>query len=49
VLELSKASGCTACDCEFVGLAAALGTVLVTEDRALLAAFPKLCRSLASR
>jgi len=28
------------------GLAAALGTILVTEDRGLLSAFPRLCRSL---
>ncbi len=46
VLQLITQSRCTAYDCEFAALAAALGTVLVTEDKALLAAFPKLCRSL---
>lgn len=35
----------TAYDCKFAAFAEALGTVLVTEDKALLTAFPKLCRS----
>lgn len=47
VLNLVAQSKCSAYDCEFVGLASALGTTLVTEDRALLATFPKICRSLA--
>ena len=46
VLALVSQSRCTAYDCEFAALAKALGTVLVTEDKALLAAFPKFCRSL---
>lgn len=46
VMKLVVASRCTAYDCEFAALAEALDTVLVTEDRALLTAFPKLCRSL---
>jgi predicted nucleic acid-binding protein len=46
VLTLVAASRCTAYDCEFVALAEALGTVLITEDQAVLAAFPKLCLSL---
>ncbi len=46
VLALVIQSRCTAYDCEFAALAGALGTVLVTEDKALLSAFPKLCRSL---
>ena len=46
VLALVAQSRCTAYDCEFAALAGALGTVLVTEDKALLAAFPKFCRSL---
>lgn len=46
VLALVARSRCTAYDCEFAALAEALGTVLVTEDKALLTAFPKLCRSL---
>lgn len=47
VLTLVARSRCTAYDCEFVALADALGTVLVTEDKALLSAFPRLCRPLA--
>ena len=46
VMTLIMQSRCTAYDCEFAALAEALGTVLVTEDKALLSAFPKLCRSL---
>jgi len=46
VLRLVAQSRCTAYDCEFAALAAALDTVLVTEDKARLTAFPKLCRSL---
>jgi len=41
VLELAGRSGCTAHDCEFVGLARQLGVRLVTSDRQLLAAFPE--------
>ena len=47
VLDLVAGSKCSAYDCEFVALAEALGTVLVTEDKALLNAFPKRCRSLS--
>lgn len=46
VLELVAQSRCTAYDCEFVALALALGTRLVTDDRAILQAFPRHCRSL---
>ena len=46
VLAMVAKSRCTAYDCEFAALAEALGTVLVTEDKALLAAFPKFCRRL---
>ncbi|HWB59803.1 MAG TPA: type II toxin-antitoxin system VapC family toxin [Chthoniobacteraceae bacterium] len=46
VLKLVGQSKCSAYDCEFVALAEALDTLLVTEDKALLAAFPKRCRSL---
>ena len=46
VLKLVAQSKCTAYDCEFVALALALGTLLVTDDRAVLQAFPKQCRSL---
>lgn len=41
VLELVRDSDCTAYDCEFVALAAALGVKLVTMDVKLLNAFPK--------
>jgi predicted nucleic acid-binding protein len=47
VLALVMQSNCSAYDCEFVVLADALATVLVTEDKALLRSFPKVCRSLA--
>ena len=46
VLGLVGRSKCSAYDCEFVALAEALDTLLVTEDKALLATFPKRCRSL---
>lgn len=47
VLRLVARSKCSAYDCEFVALAEALDTLLVTEDKALLHAFPKHCRSFA--
>ena len=40
VLELVRYSDCSACDCEFMALAIALGENLVTEDKKLLKAFP---------
>jgi predicted nucleic acid-binding protein len=46
VFGLVARSSCTAYDCEFVGLAAMLGTILVTEDRELLRDFPHLALSL---
>ncbi len=46
VFKLVHRSKCSAYDCEFVALAEALGTNLITEDRALQQAFPKICRSL---
>ena len=41
VLKLLSTSDLSAYDCEFVALARALGTRLVTEDRAILRAFPR--------
>lgn len=46
VLTLLSASALSAYDCEFVALARALGVRLVTEDRAILTAFPKDAMSL---
>jgi predicted nucleic acid-binding protein len=45
VLRLSKLSGCTAYDCEFVATALALEVPLVTSDRQILRAFPELAAS----
>lgn len=42
VLNLTAASGCSAYDCEFVALAEDLGVSLITYDREILRAFPKL-------
>ena len=39
VLELVRDSDCSAYDCEFIALAARLGTKLVTMDKKLLKAF----------
>jgi predicted nucleic acid-binding protein len=46
VLELVKASDCSAYDCEFVALAEALGVIVVTMDAKLIKAFPKIAKSL---
>ncbi len=42
VLQLAKESGCSAYDCEFVSLAMDLVVPLVTADRQVLRAFPKV-------
>lgn len=47
VFDLVSQSRCSAYDCEYVALAQALGTILVTEDQALLRAFPRQCRSIS--
>ncbi|MCP9886709.1 type II toxin-antitoxin system VapC family toxin [Cyanobium sp. ATX 6A2] len=46
VLQLVSHSPCSAYDCEFVAAAQQLGVHLVTEDRAILAAFPDLAQPL---
>jgi predicted nucleic acid-binding protein len=45
VLDLAASSACTAYDCEFVALAQFLGTSLVTSDRDVLRAFPRIAVS----
>lgn len=47
VLRLSKTSGCSGYDCEFVALAMFLDVKLVTTDAKLAKAFPK-CATLLS-
>ena len=42
VLMLADVSGCSSYDCEFVALARDLGVPLVTNDRAVLKAFPAI-------
>jgi predicted nucleic acid-binding protein len=42
VLMLASASGCSSYDCEFVALARDLSVPLVTNDRAVLKAFPAI-------
>lgn len=46
VLKLVLASDCTAYDCEYVALALDLGVPLVTADKQVLKAFPKIAVSL---
>jgi predicted nucleic acid-binding protein len=48
VLELVRDSDCSAYDCEFVALAARLGTQVVTMDAKLLKAFPKHTLALSA-
>ena len=46
VLQLANSSRCSAYYCEFVAAALQLGVPLVTDDRAVLAAFPDVARPL---
>ena len=48
VLQLVRDSECTAYDCEFVAVAITLKAKLVTMDKALLKAFPKVAVRLVS-
>jgi predicted nucleic acid-binding protein len=47
VFDVTERTRLSAYDCEFVALAVALGVRLVTEDRAVLAAFPDRAVSMA--
>ena len=47
VLELARDSDCSAYDCEFVALAARLGTKVVTMDAKVLNAFPQHAQALS--
>ncbi|MDO8501616.1 MAG: type II toxin-antitoxin system VapC family toxin [Gemmatimonadaceae bacterium] len=42
VLELAHRSGCSSYDCEYVALAVSLDVALVTSDKAVLRAFPRV-------
>jgi predicted nucleic acid-binding protein len=42
VLELAHRSGCSSYDCEYVALAVSLDVALVTWDKAVLRAFPRV-------
>lgn len=48
VLELALRSGCSAYDCEYVGLALELGTRLITLDRRVLKSFPRVATDPAT-
>ncbi|WP_458069831.1 type II toxin-antitoxin system VapC family toxin [Rhodanobacter sp. BL-MT-08] len=48
VLELVRDSDCSAYDCEFIALANKLDTKLVTMDKKLLRAFPKVAIALVA-
>ena len=48
VLDLVKASNCTAYDCEFIAVAEGQRSLLWTMDPKLIKAFPKITRRLAA-
>jgi len=45
VLQLAHVSGCSAYDCEFIALAEEMRIFLVTSDKEILRAFPKIALS----
>jgi predicted nucleic acid-binding protein len=46
VLQLASISNCSSYDCEFVAAAQQLDVPLITEDRAILKAFPMIAKPL---
>ena len=46
ILDLVAASACSACDCEFIGLAKELDIPLVTVDKQVLRQFPDVAVAL---
>ena len=46
VLILANESGCSSYDCEFVSLAQDLNFPLITQDKQILQAFPKISHSI---
>ena len=46
ILKLVTRSKCSAYDCEFAALAEELGVKLVTSDKVILAAFPKIALAI---
>jgi len=48
VFELVRDSDCSAYDCEFIALAMKLDTKLITMDKKLLRAFPRLAIALSA-
>jgi len=46
IIKLVLASDCTAYDCEYVALAMDLGVPMVTADKQVLSAFPKIAVSM---
>ena len=46
ILSLARNSHCSAYDCEFVALAETLSVPLITEDKLILKAFPRLTQSM---
>jgi len=46
IIKLVLASDCSAYDCEYVALAQDLGVSLVTADKQILRAFPKIAVSM---
>jgi len=48
VLKLADETACSAYDCEFVALAQNLQTKLITQDKAILQAFPDIAAPLSA-